>query len=161
MKSKDKEFINDIKYSENKMAKKIFRDARISKWIFYLMFLLETITYMLIVINMKNINGLIFYSVVYIIFAAYFIRDNSGNRINKSFTISLKLFFTTINGPNAYIILFGMEFKTLLSVLYSDTLISEKYFESLSWLSITWTSPSCNVFVWYYKCCFSSSITYI
>ena len=72
MKSKDKEFINSIKYSENKMAKKILRDARISKWIFYFMFLLETITYILIVINMENVNGLIFYSVVYIIFAAYF-----------------------------------------------------------------------------------------
>lgn len=72
MKSKDKEFINSIKYSENKMAKKILRDARISKWIFYSMFLLETITYILIVINMENVNGLIFYSIVYIIFAAYF-----------------------------------------------------------------------------------------
>lgn len=71
MKSKDKEIINDIKYSENKMAKKILRNAKISKWIFYFMFLLETITYMLIVINMQNVNGLIFYSIVYIIFSAY------------------------------------------------------------------------------------------
>ena len=60
MKSKDKEFINSIKYSENKMAKKILRDARISKWIFYSMFLLETITYILIVINMENVNKAIF-----------------------------------------------------------------------------------------------------
>lgn len=69
--SKDKEIINDIKYSDNKMAKKILRNAKISKWIFYFMFLLETITYMLIVINMQNVNGLIFYSIIYIIFAAY------------------------------------------------------------------------------------------
>ncbi len=71
MKRRDKEFINGIKYSENKMAKKILRDAKISKWIFYFMFLLETITYILIVINMANIKGLIFYSVAYIILAAW------------------------------------------------------------------------------------------
>ena len=53
------------------MAKKILINAKISKWVFYFIFLLQTITYILIVINMLNVNGLIFYSVAYVIFAAY------------------------------------------------------------------------------------------
>lgn len=69
MKKKEREFIKNIQYSENAIAKKILRKYKIERWIYYTIFLLLTIIYLLWIVNVPNINNLILYSVIYMIFS--------------------------------------------------------------------------------------------
>lgn len=71
MKKRNKEFINNMEYSENKVAKNILRDAIISNWMFYLIFLLETITYILLAISALTPKGILLVSIIYLIITIY------------------------------------------------------------------------------------------
>lgn len=71
MKKRNKEIINNMKYSESEIAKKILRDVKISNWMFYLMFLLETITYILLTISALTIKGIFLVSIIYLTIAIY------------------------------------------------------------------------------------------
>lgn len=73
MKKSNKEIVKNITYSENKIAKKILRDAKISNWMFYLMFILETITYILMSASALTTKGIFLVSIIYLIIALYLV----------------------------------------------------------------------------------------
>lgn len=72
MKKKEREFIKNIQYSENAIAKKILRKYKIERWIYYTIFLLLMITFILWSINIYEISSLIFCLAIYIIFCLFF-----------------------------------------------------------------------------------------
>ena len=73
MKNRNKDIISNLNYSENKIAKKILRDAKISNWIFYIMFVLETITYILMAVSALTTNGIFLVSIIYWLLALYLV----------------------------------------------------------------------------------------
>lgn len=66
---KNKEIINNIKYSENEIAKKILKKIKNSEKIFYLIFTLETLSYILLIINLRKFSSSIIVSLIYLLFA--------------------------------------------------------------------------------------------
>ena len=73
MKSRNKDIISNLNYSENKIAKKILRDAKISNWVFYIMFILETITYILMAVSALTTKGIFLVSIIYWLLAIYLV----------------------------------------------------------------------------------------
>ena len=73
MKNRNKDIISNLNYSENKIAKKILRDAKISNWIFYIMFVLETITYILMAVSALTTKGIFLVSIIYWLLALYLV----------------------------------------------------------------------------------------
>lgn len=63
----NKEIINQINFSENKTANKILKKVKLSNKIFYLLFFLETVSYILLIINLKRTSGVIIVSLLYLI----------------------------------------------------------------------------------------------
>ena len=73
MKNRNKDIISNLNYSENKIAKKILRDVKISNWVFYIMFVLETITYILMAVSALTTKGIFLVSIIYLILALYLV----------------------------------------------------------------------------------------
>ena len=85
MKKKGREFINNIQYSENKIAKKILKNIKLSNKVFYLTYILLTITYILVMIHVISTKGLIFITLLYFVIAIdlTFTQKRYTNRIMK------------------------------------------------------------------------------
>ena len=88
MKNRNKEIVNNINYSENKIAKKILRDAKISNWMFYLMFILETITYVLMSVSALTTKGIFLVSIIYLILSLYLV-SRQKQYLNKIMSESM------------------------------------------------------------------------
>lgn len=63
---KNKNIINNINYFENEIAKKILKKIKLSNKIFYLTFALETISFILLIINLRMLSSLVLVSVIYL-----------------------------------------------------------------------------------------------
>lgn len=89
MKKRNKEIVKNLSYSENKIAKKILKSARISNWIFYLTFLLITITYILMAISVLTSKGIILGSILYFVISIYLV-TRQKQFLNKVMDYSIK-----------------------------------------------------------------------
>ena len=88
MKSKNKEIVNNMNYSENKIAKKVLRDAKISSFMFFLMFTLETIGYVLMSVSVLTFKGIILASIIYSIASLYLV-SRQKQYLNKIMSESM------------------------------------------------------------------------
>lgn len=66
---KNKDIINNINYYENEASQKILKKIKFSDKFFYLIFILETLSYILLVINLRRLSSLIIISFIYLLFA--------------------------------------------------------------------------------------------
>ena len=124
MKERDKGILKDIKYSENKIAKKILRTAKISNWMFYLTFLLLTITYVLMAITALTPKGIILGSIIYFVISIYLV-TRQKQYFNKVMDDSIK---KTIC-PEAYLNLnlYNAKKKMCSEGLYNESLNNIAY----------------------------------
>lgn len=67
MRKRNRKFIDTINYSENEMAKEILKDVKRSNIIFYLIFILETLTYIFLAVYIINVKLLFIISILYLI----------------------------------------------------------------------------------------------
>lgn len=67
MKRKNREFINKIQYSNNEVAKKVLKSIKGSDRIFYVMYVLLTILYILLMVHVISIKGIFFITLLYFV----------------------------------------------------------------------------------------------
>lgn len=92
MKKKNKYLIQDIKYSENNISKKILKNIKISDIIFYLTYVLLTILYLSFIFVKIKTGTLLIISILYFLFVfelAFLQRLYTNNVIKESIKVTV------------------------------------------------------------------------
>ena len=89
MKKRNKEIVKNLSYSENKISKRILRSIRICSFVFCLIFMLTTITYILMAISALTYKGIILGSIIYFAISIYLV-TRQKQYFNKVMDDSIK-----------------------------------------------------------------------